>query len=295
MYNPLDALRHLYGEGPPAAPPADDAPPGARAEYELLRTTKAALDRLPRERPDPSVIEALVREAGRAAPAPAGPIPGPVPVVRRAADRAAAPPPREARRRWVPLALAAAFLAAVAVPTFWLTQGTDDAVEVTEDRATPAEQAAPTPAAPPAAVEPELLAEATPVPTTPAPEAAGRVTPRGPSPSEPIQWASAAPTVRRERAAAGGALAATAEATAPTAADWEVGEDLRMLSLRLQTLEEQAGQSGGLAWDETPTPFGSADASADRALDDGIQAVRAGAPPPARMDVRVRPSEKTND
>ncbi|MDX1420784.1 MAG: hypothetical protein R3181_12510, partial [Rubricoccaceae bacterium] len=53
---PHDPIRHAYGEaeGPPPAP----GEPGY-AEYRLLRTTREALDALPRRRPDASALEAV--------------------------------------------------------------------------------------------------------------------------------------------------------------------------------------------------------------------------------------------
>jgi hypothetical protein len=66
------------------------------------------------------------------------------------------------------------------------------------------------------------------------------------------------------------------------AADWEAGEDVRLLSLRLQQL---ATSSEGLAWDEPSVPLGSTDAS-DAAATSGIQPVRTGGVP-ANIEVRM--------
>lgn len=52
----LAPLRHAYGEAE-GTPPAPGEP--GYAEYELLRSTRAALDALPRVRPDASVLDAV--------------------------------------------------------------------------------------------------------------------------------------------------------------------------------------------------------------------------------------------
>ena len=75
-----------------------------------------------------------------------------------------------------------------------------------------------------------------------------------------------------------------------TVSEWDVGEDVRMLSLRLSQL---ANSSEGLSWDAPPTPLGAADLSAD-APAEGIRAVRSGASP-ARVDVQMRSSEQRDD
>jgi hypothetical protein len=64
---------------------------------------------------------------------------------------------------------------------------------------------------------------------------------------------------------------------------WEAGEDVRLLSLRLQQLAET---SEGLGWDEPPAPFGAAGATAEERLD-GVQPVGAGRGP-AHIEVRMR-------
>lgn len=65
MHDELNAIRRLYGEPGTEGPPSD--PP---AGLDALADVKAALDRLPPQRPDPSLIDAVVaagREAARAA------------------------------------------------------------------------------------------------------------------------------------------------------------------------------------------------------------------------------------
>jgi hypothetical protein len=64
---------------------------------------------------------------------------------------------------------------------------------------------------------------------------------------------------------------------------WEAGTDVRLLSLRLQTLQQQ---SAGVAWDEPPAPLGAAEAGAT--VPQGFNAVGARSAP-ARFQVRVGP------
>src|SRR5690606_7369913 len=54
MNDALDPIRHLYSEG---AASGGAAPSGA--EYDLLRHTKAVLDRMPRPAPDPATLDAV--------------------------------------------------------------------------------------------------------------------------------------------------------------------------------------------------------------------------------------------
>src|SRR5690606_12890403 len=63
VMNALDPIRHAYGEaeGPPPAP----GEPG-HAEYVLLRSTREALDRAPKVRPDAPVLDAVAAAACRA-------------------------------------------------------------------------------------------------------------------------------------------------------------------------------------------------------------------------------------
>jgi len=77
---------------------------------------------------------------------------------------------------------------------------------------------------------------------------------------------------------------------AATVSEWDAGEDVRVLSLRLNQL---ARSSEGLSWDEPPTPLGASGPEAD-APAEGIRSVRADNPP-ARVDVQMRSSEQRDD
>jgi hypothetical protein len=90
--------------------------------------------------------------------------------------------------------------------------------------------------------------------------------------------------------AVGGFREADTNELVVTVSEWDVGEDVRMLSLRLSQL---ANSSEGLSWDAPPTSLGAADLSAD-APAEGIRAVRSGASP-ARVDVQMRSSEQRDD
>jgi hypothetical protein len=85
-----------------------------------------------------------------------------------------------------------------------------------------------------------------------------------------------------ERADSPGAGLAGAPSVAPA---WEAGADVRMLSLRLQSLQQQAA---GVAWDDPPTPLGAAETGA--AAPEGFDAVGT-TQRPARVQVRVLPTD----
>ena len=153
-------------------------------------------------------------------------------------------------------------------------------------------------ATPPAAPEESLLAEAEPpaagragagAPSTMqdrrAPlgaNAAPRALPAAPPPAVALAPAPARPDAARELAAVGEDRAERfSEATSAPGAAWEAGEDVRLLSLRLQQMAET---SEGLSWDAPPTPFGAADDAAGARVE-GLQTVGDG---PARVEVRMR-------
>lgn len=83
-----------------------------------------------------------------------------------------------------------------------------------------------------------------------------------------------------DRPASPGAGLAGAPSVTPA---WEAGSDVRLLSLRLQELQEGAS---GLAWDEPPSPLGAAESGA--AAPAGFNAVGTSTAP-ARFQVRVGP------
>jgi hypothetical protein len=112
-------------------------------------------------------------------------------------------------------------------------------------------------------------------------------------PAEPAApGAEAGRAVSDALAAREAAQAAPREAEGPPPASaWEAGEDVRLLSLRLQQIVET---NEGLAWDEPPVPFGAAGAVTD-APTEGIRMVRDEAGP-ARVEVRMRttPQERSS-
>ncbi len=83
-----------------------------------------------------------------------------------------------------------------------------------------------------------------------------------------------------DRPASPGAGLAGTPAVTPA---WEAGSDVRLLSLRLQALQEGAS---GLAWDEPPTPVGAAETGPDAPA--GFNALSS-TTAPARFQVRVVP------
>ena len=281
----------------------------ASAEAALLAPSREALDALPRHAPTPAALAAVLAFAAEASgEAVSTTASAAVPVAavsttsrpraRRAADRTAVAP--GAGRRRVGLfagfgTLAVALIAAVVL----LRSGPELAApEVAADLDAVAE-AAPAPAAPaPLDEEAEPLAAAPAAPSVasapeavapfaaaaPPPVASRRAVPRGPS-ADGFEAAAAREVVRqtsRARAAApapasfaatAGAGAAADEA-APEATAWEAGDDVRLLSLRLQQLREQ---NAGIEWDEPAAPFGQASGAA-AGTTPGVQAVREGVP-----------------
>ena len=260
--------------------------PGVEAA--LLASTSDALQRLPRRQPDAATLDAVLAQAALASASPAAPPAARAP----AADRAAAPLASRRRRRGV-WAGSAALLAAVVIAFLMVPTG-PPSIEA-ESVAEPADLAAadaPAPAPAPAPAEPEADAAAAPpapalAAAVPAPRVVQRTAPRGPSAPEftPVQASrpaapSASPTARSApEAATLAAERAPAPASVPA---WDVDDDVRLLSLRLQELRRQ---NEGLAWDESAEAFGAPAGAAGATP--GVQVVREGAAP-ARAQIRVR-------
>ncbi|NNF57617.1 MAG: hypothetical protein HKN04_05185 [Rhodothermaceae bacterium] len=293
----LAPLRHAYGEADGRPPAPGDA---QHAEYALLASARTALNQLPRPRPDAAVVSAIVAEAARAARTDTP--------SRGAPDRPARP--QGVRRRWVGWVGTAAMLAIVAFSGVWIvTQtpaneamqapsfaGTDQAApsaQDTEASASELEEEAPFLAVAPSN-EPTVAPDRRPA-TPPPAEASGRRTdtraerasgppPAAPSPVVQGDFADeAAPSVAlAERQNAAGLDADVLM----EAAEWEAGEDVRVLSLRLQQL---ATSSEGLAWDEPPVPLGAASGQTGGAgaLSNEIQPVST-MTGPANVEVRMR-------
>ncbi|MDX1439917.1 MAG: hypothetical protein R3284_08450 [Rubricoccaceae bacterium] len=289
----LAPVRKVYGEDTEGVAIVAGTP--LHAEYELLKTTKEAVDGLPKSRPDASVLRAISAAAVQGAPA-----------LRVASDRSA----KRSRTSLIPRLALAASLVIVAVSGVWMLQqgGQQTAEEIAQ-----ANPERPSSATPPleqdtfADNDPRGEAEAglsqatsPPVETRERQEAFRG----GPNPAvsperdfSPAasrsdaflgESAGSAQEVQLAGAVATDELADTNLPVA-TVSEWEAGEDVRLLSLRLQQL---ANSSEGLDWDESPTPFGAAEQDAGAAENSGIRAVNAGQP--VRGNVQVRSNRQNN-
>lgn len=218
----LEPVRALYEE-PEAAP---------SSEAEALRPVKEALDRLPRQRPDPAALEAVVAAAASA----------------RAADRPARRPARARRRR--ALAGLALALALVAGSGLWLSReaGPEEtpAVAETVPPAAPAPDATADALADEAQAAHEAPALAGSLAAASAPQAAPASRRSAPPPAAPPAPPAAEPP----------AVALAAEESLPLT-DGE--DELPLLYLRLLEMEEA---QAGLGWDGPPVPVGEAPAEA---------------------------------
>ena len=259
-------------------------------EATLLASTRVALGRLPIAQPDAATLDAILAQAALAS-APARPQtapPGPA-ADRRAADRRAAP--LTSRRRSGIWAGTAAVLAAVVAAVLFFPSAPSGTESVTES-ASPLAAVADVSAKPEADVagaseESVAAPPADPAPVASAARTLARTAPRGPAASDPAPPAGPPPVAAR-RAASAGIAAATPRSDEASALDvgtataWDVDDDVRLLSLRLQELRRQ---NEGLAWDEPAEAFGAPAPDGTRLP--GVQAVREGAAP-ARARVRVR-------
>ena len=282
----VDAVlaRAAEASGPDAVVPAQSSVEEAVVAQSLL-----ALDRLPRPAPSAAALDAVrvaaaeaTASAARAGAAPsASPVP---PAVRRAADRSAASGSGSARRRglWAGASTLAlvALLAVVFRPTAESEPPAAMAEAAVADRDVTSDAAADlaepeaqryAPAAPEQAALPPVasvgggvaIASASgPALAASAPAPEPRVRTQAPARQEP---ALTSPAATRP----------AAPPTPPPA--WEAPDDVRALSLRLQTLDDEA-----LAWDEPAEAFG-APAPAALTGTPGVQAVRSGAPARARV------------
>ena len=283
------------------------------AEELLLRTTWDAVQRMPREAPPVSVVHAVLSAAHAAIPAPlreAGRL-------RRAADR---PASRESRsfRRFAYLTAAMAFIGLVSVGLWATNTGRSD---TTQQLASLDEQPSREPVAPEAPAEaesasPPAVAEGgTPSGAVPAsgagrpvmapppatadfrpvePQYARPVAPPPPPPRATDDVMQDQRVAARETApsGAGVGLAASNRTESPGAGlagtpgvtpTWEAGADVRLLSLRLKSLQERAA---GIAWDEPPAALGALEEATPAST--GFNAVGTGSAP-ARFQVRVGP------
>lgn len=297
----LGPLRHAYGDTE-----GSRVPDGAQqAEYELLVSTKAVLEAQPRQRPAASVLAAIATAAGATGAA----VMAPAAAGARAADR---PAQSRGSRRWGAWIGSAAALMIVAVSGLWALQNGPTS-DLSLQAAAPSEvqadaERSDTPLTEEEATRPfqeESFAVATPPsvgPTlTPERQAVlGRVEPSVRAAAPPVvRLASPQDGVvgRREQetpalentSAFEGDLAVAGDDVAgaglgeavQTVASWEAGEDVRVLSLRLQQL---AASNEGLDWDDPVVPLG---ATGGAAADPGIRSVRDGVTP-SRVEARMR-------
>ncbi|HIG74246.1 MAG TPA: hypothetical protein EYQ24_06635 [Bacteroidetes bacterium] len=258
-----------YGEG--------DAPPTVEAA--VLDQSRQALDALPRYEPSGEAVAAVLSAAAVTPPV-AAPVAPASAAPRRAADRAAQPNRQPRRRTGVWAGLATLAVAVIAAVVFLEPPAAVPEPEVASI-ADAQPLAAPTPAEPQAetGVEAEAPAPAPPVASVPEAQVFRRTAPSGPA-AEDI-----APVVQRRETASAPAPASASliadAAPAPQATDWDAGEDVRLLSLRLRQLREQ---NAGLEWDEPAVAFGASGPSAGTTP--GVRSVREGAPAGA---ARIRP------
>ena len=266
---------------------------------DVLRQSARALDTLPTYAPSEAAVAAVL---GAAVPAPAATPSRRQPAADRAARPAASP-----RRRTGLLAglgtLAVAVIAAVVLLPFG-GEAIAPAPEAAAfaDLAPQSEPSAPEERAAESDEQAEPYAErlegggATP-PPAPAPVFAQRQAPRGPSAGgvQPaperrrVQTRDVAPArVEAEVDLAPASLPASPSDASALAPEWDAGDDVRLLSLRLRQLREQ---NAGLEWDEPAIAFGAA-SSEPSGTTPGVQAVREG-PPPSAARVRTLPPDTT--
>lgn len=265
-----------YGEG--------DA--SETGEAALLNQSRQALDALPRYAPSGDAIAAVLAAAAVNQPSTA-PVGSPAATPRRAADRAAQPNRQPRRRTGVWTGLATLAVAVIAAVVFLEPRAS---VPDTETAAIADVQPLVAPAPTETIEEAETAVDAPtgtpPVAAVPEPQVFRRTAPSGPS-AEDI-----APVVQRREAAsapapAAASLIADAEPT-PQATDWDAGEDVRLLSLRLRQLREQ---NAGMEWDEPAVAFGASGPSAGTTP--GVRSVREGAPAGAARMRSIQPDTTT--
>lgn len=269
-------------------------------EYELLASTKHALEQLPRHRPDASILRAVTSAA----------VPG-APVLRVASDRS--PKRKEVRRKLVPALAWAASFVLVAISGIWVINQSGIDLQEQNDSAELADQVIQQEAP----VDLEGSEDARSIEGGQADQA---YVPGGPTATPQRAEATTgaqSPLFGRERAAearlaaAGNRQEEVLREGAPVSADiamasqpvvealgdtnmpsssdsdWNAGEDVRLLSLRLQQL---ANSNEGLEWGDEPSAFGAADSSADIGATGGFRTAGA----PVRGNVQVRSNRDNN-
>lgn len=257
------------------------------AELELLQSTKAAVDQLPKHRPDASVLRAVALAAAPGAPK-----------MRVASDRS----PERKRRRLMPALAMAASLAIVTMSGIWVFQQPGVQQQDFAEAQLNALPGEPQPLGEDLAAN-VLEGEADafiPGSPTVAPQRAEEFTS---TPSQPLVGLQRAAAARRDQRGreqfadndfgaeddlvAGGMVAADLQqdtnAPTETVSEWEAGEDVQLLSLRLNQL---ASSSEGLDWDDSAVPLGSVDSSFSGAAMPGVSAVSS--TKPVRANVQVR-------
>lgn len=252
-------------------------------ESVLLEQSREALNTLPRYVPSAASVDAILAAAVTASEAVALPSHH---APRRAADR-----PAERSRRRVVLwgGMSTLAVAVLAVVSFLQLPGES----ATEAAAIVAEADRPTPPAAPVdrdseAAEPEGAGGMPPlVAAVPETQVFQRTAPRGPSAEGFVPVAASRSAVPPPAAAAPARSADPApEEVAPP--EWDAGDELRLLSLRLRQLREQ---NAGVEWGEPAAAFGAAAEPVGTSA--GFQAVREGLPAGAAR-LRTTPSDTTS-
>ena len=272
-------LHAAYGDGESSTPEAG-----------LLAQSKQILDAVPAYAPSEAALAAVFAAAASASSGtPLAEASAATPALRqrRASDREAVRAARPRKMRGIVAGvatLAVAILAAVTLldPGLGVVSPETEMVasaDIVETTPAPAAEESPVVVPAPEEPQPELLAVA-PQPPRPVVQ---RSAPRGPSAEgfQPAVARQAAPaptqTPRAAQAAREAAASDLADATfasSEATTEWEAGEDVRLLSLRLKQLREQ---NTGLEWDEPAVAFGGA-SGAGAGTTPGIQAVRETAP-----------------
>ncbi|PAP76215.1 hypothetical protein BSZ37_07040 [Rubrivirga marina] len=274
------------------AEPTDTVAP---VEAAVLAQSLRALDRLPRPRPAAATLDAVRLAAATVGAAPVR-NDRPAPSV----DRAPARPPRRRTPVGIWAGAAGLLVAALAAIVLLPLGGAESeapmalaTAEATEAPVSPLDASGSTPVEEPAAdldaTAPAgsggALAVVSPIAglAAPPPVSAGRPSTAAESApqrgAQPLAATSLQPVAATSRPAA-----STAPSDPPS---WEMSQDVRALSLRLQEL----GSEDDLAWDDVPAEAFGQPASPSAGSAPGLQSVRAGTPAirtaPARARLRT--------
>lgn len=249
-------------------------------EIALLVQSRQALDALPTYAPSGEAVASVLAAASIGVPL------SPTRPARRAPDRGARPAAQPRRRTGVWAGFATLAVAVIAAVVF-LQPPQNATLEMAEAEAT---ESAPDPApslrATPVAEDEEAAGGGTEplMAAVPEQQILPRRASRGPAADDFVAVAETEPVA----ADLPPARSFADEAAAPSPPDWDAGEDVRLLSLRLRQLREQ---NDGIEWDEPSVAFGAAGPNASGAMP-GVRAVREGVPAGA-VRMRSVPTDTT--